>query len=67
MSAGLASRHGLRALILHRPDHDRHALESQLRRIGLDVACVAPLCHGPLPAADLIFFDADLGYEGLFP
>jgi AmiR/NasT family two-component response regulator len=67
MSASLASLHGLRAVILHRQDRNRHALENQLRRIGLDVACIAPLSHAPLPAADVIFFDADLGYEGLFP
>jgi len=67
MSAGLAGLHDLRAVILHRPDRNRHALETQLRRIGVDVACIAPLSNDPLPAADVIFFDADLGYEGLFP
>jgi AmiR/NasT family two-component response regulator len=58
---------GLRALLLHRQDHNRDALESQLRRIGLLVTCTAPLGNAVLPAADVIFFDADLGYQGLFP
>jgi AmiR/NasT family two-component response regulator len=57
-------------LVLHRKDHNRDALESQLRRIGLFVTCRAPtgepLGDGTLPAADVIFFDADLGYQGLF-
>jgi AmiR/NasT family two-component response regulator len=67
MSAPVTSFRGLRALLLHRQDHNRDALESQLRRIGLLVTCAAPLGDGGLPAADVIFFDADLGYEGLFP
>jgi AmiR/NasT family two-component response regulator len=67
MTAGIAGLHDLRAAILHRPDRNRHALETQLKRIGVDVACIAPLSSGPLPAADVIFFDADLGYQGLFP
>ncbi|HUC18310.1 MAG TPA: ANTAR domain-containing protein [Acetobacteraceae bacterium] len=67
MTGGLASLHVMRAVILHRPDRNRHALEAQLRRIGVEVACIAPLSNDPLPAADVIFFDADLGYEGLFP
>jgi AmiR/NasT family two-component response regulator len=67
MSAPVTSFRGLRALLLHRQDHNRDALESQLRRIGLLVTCTAPLGDGGLPAADVIFFDADLGYEGLFP
>ena len=67
MSGALASLRDLRAVILHRPDRNRHALESQLRRIGVDVACIAPLSNDSLPMADVIFFDADLGYEGLFP
>ena len=67
MSPPVTNFRGLRALLLHRQDHNRDALESQLRRIGLQVVCTAPLGNGELPAADVIFFDADLGYEGLFP
>jgi AmiR/NasT family two-component response regulator len=67
MSPPVINFRGLRALLLHRQDHNRDALESQLRRIGLQVVCTAPLGNGALPAADVIFFDADLGYEGLFP
>lgn len=67
MSLPVISFRGLRALLLHRQDHNRDALESQLRRIGLEVTSVPPLGNGALPAADVIFFDADLGYQGLFP
>jgi AmiR/NasT family two-component response regulator len=67
MSPPVTSFRGLQALLLHRQDHNRDALESQLRRIGLQVTCMAPLGNGALPAVDVIFFDADLGYEGLFP
>jgi len=58
---------GMSALLLHRKDHNRDALDSQLCRIGLVVTCQTPLGSGNLPAADVIFFDADLGYQGLFP
>ena len=67
MSSPVTNFRGLRVVLLHRQDHNRDALESQLRRIGLLVICVAPLGGAGLPAADVIFFDADLGYEGLFP
>jgi AmiR/NasT family two-component response regulator len=67
MSQPITNFRGLRAVLLHRQDHNRDALESQLRRIGLVVTCTTPLAGGALPAADVIFFDADLGYEGLFP
>jgi two-component system, response regulator / RNA-binding antiterminator len=67
MSPSVTNFRGLRALLLHRKDHNRDALESQLRRIGLQVTATAPLGDTALPAADVIFFDADLGYEGLFP
>lgn len=67
MSASVTNFRGLRAVVLHRQDHNRDALESQLRRIGLLVTCLTPLGGGSLPAADVVFFDADLGYQGLFP
>jgi AmiR/NasT family two-component response regulator len=67
MSASLTNFRGLHAVVLHRQDHNRDALESQLRRIGLLVTCMPPLDSGSLPAADVVFFDADLGYQGLFP
>lgn len=67
MSRAATNFRGLPALVLHRQDHNRDALEAQLRRIGLVVTCLTPLGGGALPAAEVIFFDADLGYEGLFP
>lgn len=67
MSAPVINFRGMRAVVLHRQDHNRDALENQLRRIGLQVSCLTPLDGGSLPAADVVFFDADLGYQGLFP
>lgn len=67
MSPPVSNFRGLRAVVLHRQDHNRDALESQLRRIGLLVTCLTPLDGALLPAADVVFFDADLGYQGLFP
>lgn len=67
MSAPVINFRGVRAVVLHRQDHNRDALENQLRRIGLQVSCLTPLDGGSLPAADVVFFDADLGYQGLFP
>lgn len=67
MSAPVTNFRSLRAVVLHRRDHNRDALESQLRRIGLQVICLTPLAGESLPTADVVFFDADLGYQGLFP
>jgi AmiR/NasT family two-component response regulator len=58
---------GQRALILHRDDHHREALTAQLHRIGLTAHCVSPDSRLADVHADVIFFDADLGHENLFP
>ena len=60
---------GQTALILHRADHHREALEAQLHRIGLSVRCAAPAAVRSEHeiGADVIFFDADTGHDSLFP
>ncbi len=58
---------GREALILHRPDRNRDALEAQLRRIGLRVSALPPTEHPAKVAADVVFFDADSGHSRLFP
>lgn len=57
---------GRRALVLHRPHELVEALSRQLRQLG-----VTPLTAWPemadATAADLLFFDADMGFDGQFP
>ena len=66
ITTAFAGRH---ALFQHRADHHRAALEAQLRRIGLHVRSVAPAAILPADTtdADVIFFDADCGDDGMFP
>lgn len=58
---------GREALILHRADRNREALEAQLRRIGLRVSALPPSEQPARVAADVVFFDADAGHRRLFP
>lgn len=60
---------GLRALVVHRADHHRDALSTQLSRFGLHVTAAAPATslRGQVEAADVVFFDADAGHDDLFP
>ncbi len=58
---------GARAVILHRPHLNVLALTRQLRAIGLVVEEVWPELGPQALAADFIFFDADMGYDGQFP
>lgn len=58
---------GMSALILHRQDRNTAALEAQLRKLGVRVAVQWP-ARGPAEAdADVAFFDADRGFDALFP
>lgn len=67
MNRSMSNFAGRRALILHRDDHHRDALAAQLHRIGLATRCVSPDSGFDDVPADVIFFDADLGHDGLFP
>ena len=58
---------GARAVILHRPHLNVLALMRQLRAIGLVVEEAWPELGPQALAADFIFFDADMGYDGQFP
>jgi two-component system, response regulator / RNA-binding antiterminator len=55
------------ALMLHRSCNDTLRLGRQLERLGMSVECCWPEfpCGGDY--ADVIFFDADNGYNGLLP
>lgn len=56
-----------RAIILHRPHATVQALARQLTAIGLQVTLAWPELGPEALAADYIFFDADMGHDGMFP
>lgn len=58
---------GARAVILHRPHPTVQALLRQLTAIGLDVTQSWPELGADAIGADYVFFDADMGHDGMFP
>lgn len=58
---------GARAVILHRPHPTVQALSRQLTAIGLEVAEAWPEAGAEVIGADYVFFDADMGHDGMFP
>ncbi|MEZ5885732.1 MAG: ANTAR domain-containing protein [Paracoccaceae bacterium] len=58
---------GARAAILHRPHATVQALARQLAAIGLDVMQYWPELGPEALGADFVFFDADMGHDGMFP
>lgn len=59
---------GQTAVVIHRADRHRAALEAQLRRVGLSVRSLSPSAKlSGVEAADVVFFDADMGHDSLFP
>lgn len=56
-----------RALVLHRDDLNRTALLGQLGKLGLVVEALWPVDDPQRVQGDFVFFDADLGYDRLFP
>jgi two-component system, response regulator / RNA-binding antiterminator len=56
-----------RAVILHRPHPTVQALLRQLTAIGLEVTQSWPELGPDAIAADYVFFDADMGHDGMFP
>jgi len=57
---------GCRALVLHRPHELVEALSRQLRQLGVTTLASWPEI-GDAAASDLLFFDADMGFDGQFP
>lgn len=58
---------GAQAIILHRPHPTVQALTRQLTAIGLRVFHIWPDLGAEVLAADFVFFDADMGHDGMFP
>lgn len=57
---------GAEAIILHRPHPTVQALTRQLTAIGLRVSQTWPDLGPQALAVDYIFFDADMGHDGMF-
>ena len=66
MKSTLPNFRGRRALVLHRSDSNSLTLVRQLESLGLCVEVQWPADQVSAENFDVIFFDADLGYDGLF-
>lgn len=66
MRFNLPNFRGQRALVLHRADKNSATLVRQLEGLGLEVRAEWPVDNLSPVGVDVIFFDADLGYDGLF-
>ncbi len=66
MRTALPNFRGQRALILHRTDNNSVTLVRQLETLGLEVDVLWPADNISADGYDVIFFDADQGYDGLF-
>jgi AmiR/NasT family two-component response regulator len=65
-SIGIPNFRSWTALVLHRPHAAADAVIRQLERIGIRANAVWPELDAAV-TADIVFFDADLGYDGQFP
>lgn len=66
MRTALPNFRGQRALVLHWEDNNRVTLVRQLEALGLKVDVLWPADGVSATGYDIIFFDADQGYDGLF-
>jgi AmiR/NasT family two-component response regulator len=57
---------GRRAVVLHPPDRNGEAIVAQLERLGLFVALRWPADGVTADGVDVMFFDSDTGFDGLF-
>ena len=65
-SIGIPNFRSWTAVVLHRPHAAADAVIRQLDRIGVRASAAWPELDGAA-TADVVFFDADLGYDGQFP
>lgn len=66
MIMGSPNFRGQRALVLLPRDRNREAVGAQLERLGLFVAVRWPAEAVSAENSDVVFFDADTGFDGLF-
>lgn len=64
--SSLPNFRGCHALVLHRSDSNSETLIRQLESLGLTVRRKWPAEDVSAEGLDVVFFDADLGYDGLF-
>jgi AmiR/NasT family two-component response regulator len=55
------------AIVLHRPHATADGVLRQLERIGIAARSVWPALAPDEAAADVVFFDVDMGHDGQFP
>lgn len=67
VSIGIPNFRAWTAIILHRPHDAATAISRQLERIGVASRTVWPELGAVDAEADIVFFDADHGYDGQFP
>jgi len=58
---------GWRILILHQMDDNINRLTRQLERLGIEVIVNWPVLESPVADAQMIIFDGDKTYDGIFP
>ncbi|WP_207460066.1 ANTAR domain-containing protein [Azospirillum sp. SYSU D00513] len=56
-----------RAVVLHRPSPTTDAVLRQLERLGIQARALWPELDAESAEADVIFFDADMGFDEQFP
>jgi len=66
MTARIPNFRGQRVLVLHRMDRNCEAIVEQLERLGAIVSVQWPAEAVSAEGADVLFFDSDLGFDGLF-
>jgi response regulator NasT len=66
MTMGIPNFRGQRALVLHPEDRNRDAILEQLERLGVSARALWPAEAVSSADVDVLFFDSDLGFDGLF-
>ncbi|RTM09835.1 MAG: ANTAR domain-containing protein [Hyphomicrobiales bacterium] len=64
---GLPNFSGRKAVVVHPEDQNCEILLPQLRKLGLSAEAHWPVARVKPDSLDVIFFDADRGYDGQFP
>lgn len=66
MTMRMPNFRGQRVCVLHPQDRNSAAIAAQLERLGTNVTVTWPTAGITASDADIVFFDSDLGFDGLF-
>ena len=66
MTARIPNFRGQRVLVLHHADRNCAAIVEQLERLGAVVSVQWPASCVSISGADVVFFDSDHGFDGIF-